>query len=318
MRCRIASIIIAAACSLGAALASPAARAQTPVTIITSFGSASAADIVARLLAAEFTPMLGTPVVVKNTTGAAGTIAVNEAVRARPDGNTLLFSPIGPIAIQPNFMRNAGYRPTDVEPICMVNKAPLVMMTPPNSGLRTVSDVAARARTQNGQMPYGTTGVGTTPHLSMVMWAKAAGVDLSHITYRGPADVMVAFQQGSVLIMNDHPSSVRANGLHPIAVLAAERLADFPDTPTMREAGFPIEMAIWHGLFAPKGTPAAVIARFEQACERAAKAPAVIGGHERIQTPVVYRGARDFGQEVARDVEIMKRIIDENGLRQAE
>src|ERR687893_648583 len=116
----------AAACLSAAASFAPPAGAQTPVTIVTSFGSASAADIVARLLAAEFTPMLGVPVVVKNVTGAAGTIAVNEAVRARPDGNTLLFSPIGPIAIQPNFMRNAGCRPTDVEPVCMVNKAPLV------------------------------------------------------------------------------------------------------------------------------------------------------------------------------------------------
>src|SRR5918997_4273293 len=289
----------AAAFLLAFASAGPPARAQAPVTIITSFGSASAADIVARLLAAEFTPMLGVQVVVKNTTGAAGTIATNEAVRARPDGNTLLFSPIGPIAIQPNFMRNAGYRSTDVSPVCMVNKAPLVMMTPAGSGLRTVADVAARARAQNGQMPYGTTGVGTTPHLSMVMWAKAAGVGLTHVTYRGPADVMVAFQQGSVLIMNDHPSSVRANGLHPIAVLAAERLPDVPDTPTMREAGFPIEMSIWHGLFAPAATPAQFIARYESACERAAKAPAVIQGHERIQTPVVFLGARDFGQAVA-------------------
>ena len=173
---------IAAACLSAVASFVPPARAQIPVTIVTSFGSASAADIVARLLATEFTPMLGVPVVVKNVTGAAGTIAANEAVRARPDGNTLLFSPIGPIAIQPSFMRNAGYRATDFAPVCMVNKAPLVMMTPANSGLWTVADVAARARAANGQMPYGTTGVGTTPHLSMVMWACAVEVGLSHVT----------------------------------------------------------------------------------------------------------------------------------------
>ncbi len=310
---------IAAVCLWSAAASlAPPARAQTPITIVTSFGSASAADIVARLLATEFTPILGVPVVVKNTTGAAGTIAANEVVRARPDGNTLLFSPIGPIAIQPNFMPNAGYRATDLAPVCMVNSAPLLMMTPATSGLRTVADVVARARAENGQMPYGTTGMGTTPHLSMAMWARAAGVGLSHITYRGPADVMVAFQQGSVLIMNDHPSSVRANGLHAIAALSAERLPDFPDTPTMREAGFPIEMSIWHGLFAPAATPAPTIARFEAACERAAQAPAVRQGHERIQTPVVHLGARDFGRAVARDVETMRRIIEENGLRQAE
>jgi tripartite-type tricarboxylate transporter receptor subunit TctC len=118
--------------------------------------------------------------------------------------------------------------------------------------------------------------------------------------------------------MNDHPSSVRANGLRPIAALSAERLPDFPDTPTMREAGFPIEMSIWHGLFAPAATPPQAIARFESACERAVRAPAVIQGHERIQTPVMYLNARDFGAAVARDVETMRRVIEENNLRQAE
>lgn len=167
-------------------------------------------------------------------------------------------------------------------------------------------------------MPYGTTGMGTTLHLSMARRARAAGVRPSHITYRSPVDVMVAFQQGSVLILNDHPSSVRAYGLHAIAALSAERLPDFPDTPTMREAGFPIEMSIWHGLFAPAATPAPVVARFEAACERAARAPAVVQGHERVQTPVVFLNARDFGAAVARDVETMRRTIDENGLRQAE
>ena len=308
----------AAAClSAVAAVVSPA-RAQPPITIVTSFGSASVADIAARLLATEFAPILAVPVVVKNVTGAAGTIAANEAVRARPDGNTLLLSPAGPVAVQPNYMRNAGYKAADLAPVCMVNNAPLVMMTPPNSGLRTVADVVARAEAEDGRMTYGTTGVGTLPHLSMVIWARTAGVRLSHVTYRGPADVMIAFQQGDVLIMNDIPSFVRANGLHPIAAFAPERPRDFPGTPTMREAGFPIELSIWHGLFLPAATPAPVVARLEAACEKAVQAPAVIQGHERIQTPVAFLGARDFAAVVARDVEATRRVIEENNLRQAE
>ncbi len=151
---------VAAACLSAAASFAPLPTgAQIPITIVTGFGSASAADIVARLLAAEFTPMLDAPVVVKNTTGAAGTIAANEVVRARPGGNTLLFSPIGSIAIRPNYMRNAGYRATDLAPVRMVNDAPLLMTPPPNSGLRTVADVVARALAENGQMPYGATGM---------------------------------------------------------------------------------------------------------------------------------------------------------------
>lgn len=287
-----------------------------PDPIVTAFGAGSAADIVAGLLAAEFAPLLGVPVAENNITGAAGTIADNHVVRARPDGQTLLFSPIGPIAIQPGFMRNAGYTAADLIPICMVNRAPLIMMTPQNSGLRTLQDVIARAR--QGNFPYGTTGVGTTPHLSMVMFARAAGVQMEHVTYRGPAEVMIAFARGDVLVMNDHPSSIRANNLHVIATLAPERYPDFPDVPTFRELGFDIAMHIWHGLFAPRGTPEAAIQRIEAACARAVQSEAVRQGHERIATPIVHLGARDFARVVEEDSARMRRIIEENNLRQAE
>lgn len=301
---------------LAACLIVPVARAQAPITIVTAFGAGSAADIVARLLAAEFAPTLGANVVVNNITGAAGTIAANHVVRARPDGQTLLFAPIGPIAIQPNFMRNAGYTAADLAPICMVNRAPLIMMTPQNSGLRTLQDVIARAR--QGSFAYGTTGVGTTPHLSMVMFARAAGVAMEHVTYRGPAEVMIAFARGDVLVMNDHPSSIRPNNLHPIATLATERFADFPEVPTFREQGFDLAMHIWHGLFAPRATPEPVIQRMEAACAQAVRSEAVRVGHERIATPIVHFGARDFARIVAEDSERMRRIIEENNLRQAE
>lgn len=309
-------LLLAAAAAL--ALLGGAARAQSPMVIVTSFGPASAADIVARLLATEFTVTLNQPVVVKNTSGAAGTIAANEVVRARPDGQTLLFSPIGPMAIQPNFMRNAGYKATDLAPVCMVNEAPLLMMTPPGSGLHTVADVIARAKAANGTMPFATTGPGTLPHLSMVIFARAAGIQLSHVSYRGPGDVMVAFQQGQVQLFNDHPSSLRANGLHAIGITAAKRSPDFPEVPTLLEQGYDVQAAIWHGLFAPAGTPAGTIARVEAACAAAVKTGAMREGHERIQTPIVYQGAREFAATVAKDTERMRAIIEEGGLRQAE
>jgi tripartite-type tricarboxylate transporter receptor subunit TctC len=303
---------------LGTTMAATPAAAQSPVTIVTSFGAGSAADIGARLLAAEFSPVFGVPFVVKNVTGAAGTIAALEAIRARPDGNSLLFTPIGPIAIQPNFMRNLAYTARDVLPICQLNEAWLVMMTPQNSGLRTLRDVIARAREAGGNMPFATTGPGTTPHISMVTWARLAGVQMTHISYRGPGDVMVAFQTGDVQLMNDHPSSVRPNNLHPIAVLAPTRMAEFPDAPTLRESGFDLTMSIWHGLFAPVGTPAPVIARLEAACEAASRSPAVIQGHERIQAPIAYLGAQAFAAKVTADVEAMRQRIEAGGLRAAE
>ena len=145
-----------------------AARAQSPVVIVANFGPGAANDVAARLLAAEFGPDLGMPFVVKNTTGAAGTIGAAEVVRARPDGQTLLLSTIGPITVQPSFMRNAGYRATDLAPICQVSDAALVIQTPRGSGLRTLADLEARARAAGGAMPFGSTGPGTLTHLSMV------------------------------------------------------------------------------------------------------------------------------------------------------
>jgi tripartite-type tricarboxylate transporter receptor subunit TctC len=144
------------------------ARAQSPVVIVANFGPGAANDVAARLLAAEFGPDLGMPFVVKNTTGAAGTIGAAEVVRARPDGQTLLLSTIGPITVQPSFMRNAGYRATDLAPICQVSDAALVIQTPRGSGLRTLADLEARARAAGGAMPFGSTGPGTLTHLSMV------------------------------------------------------------------------------------------------------------------------------------------------------
>jgi len=129
---------------------------------------------------------------------------------------------------------------------------------------------------------------------------------------------MVAFEQGLVNLMNDHPSSVRANNLNAIAVFTRERMPDFPDVPTMRELGYELYFSIWHGLFAPAGTPDAVLDRLEAACAQAVKSSAMIAGHARIQTPIVYRGRREYTAFVAKEAERMRTLIEEGGLRQAE
>jgi tripartite-type tricarboxylate transporter receptor subunit TctC len=294
------------------------ARAQSPVVIVANFGPGAANDVAARLLAAEFAPDLGVPFVVKNTTGAAGTIGAIEAVRARPDGQTLLLSPIGPVTIQPSFMRNAGYRTADLVPICQVSDAALVIQTPRASGLRTLADLEARARAAGGGMPYGSTGPGTLTHLSMVAWTRAAGAPISHVPYRTPGDVIFAMQQGGVPVLSDQPAMVRPNDLHVLAVFAPERLAEFPDAPTVRELGHDLSFSIWQGLFAPAGTPPAVLARYEAACARAVRSQGFRTGMDRIQTPVVHRNAKDFAAVVARDSERMRTMIEEGGLRQAE
>lgn len=294
------------------------ARAQAPVTIVVNFGPGAANDVAARLIAAEWTVSLGQPFIVKNTTGASGTLGALEVVRARPDGQTLLLSTVGPIAIQPSFMRSAGYAARDLVPVCQVTDAALVIQTPPASGLRSLADIASRARDAGGNMPYASSGPGTLTHLAMVGWLRAAGLAMTHVPYRSPGDVMLAFAQGSVNVFADQPAAIRPNNLNAVAVFAPQRLPDFPETPTLRELGHDLSFSIWQGFFAPVGTPPATPARFEAACAEVLRAPSVRQGLERIQTPILHRNARDFSALVAADSERFARMIQEGGLRQVE
>jgi tripartite-type tricarboxylate transporter receptor subunit TctC len=309
---------VAAAC-LAVSLSAPPALAQQANVITTSFGPAAATDVIARLLAAELQPIFGTNFVVKNIVGAAGTIAANEVVRAKPDGTNILLSPIGPITIQPFFMRNAGYRTADLMPICMTTRAPLVLMTHKSSGLTTVQQVVERARGMRDGMNFGSTGPGTTPHLSMVTFGRMAGINLVHVAYKGPSEVQIALEQGGVSIYADLPNLVLADpSFLPVAVLAPQRNAQFPNLPTMREAGYDLDFSIWLGLFAPAGTPRDIIQRYEAACERATRAQPVIQGHERLQMPVTFRGAEDFATIVNTDAARFRSIIEAGNLRAAD
>lgn len=129
------------------ALALPA-RAQAPITIVVNFVAGGPSDLMARLLAPEFSAALGSPVVVKNTAGAAGGIGAAEVARSRPDGTTLLLSPVGAMAIQPHFRADLPYKPGDFAPVCQIADTPVVLMAAPNSGIRTVADLVGRARGQ--------------------------------------------------------------------------------------------------------------------------------------------------------------------------
>ncbi len=295
-----------------------AARAQAPISIIVNFAAGGPTDVTARILAPELGSRLGAPVVVRNVIGASGTIGTAEAARAKPDGQTLLFSPVGPIAIQPNFMRGIAYQPADLTPVCQVTDTPIFMMTPKTSGLRTAADVVARAKEQGGSMPYGSSGIGTIPHMSMVAWTRAAGAPMLHVPFRGSAEVMLAFQQGNIAIMSDQPALIVRFDLHPVAIFAEARAAEFPGTPTMREMGWDLQFSIWQGLFAPAGLPPGTLARIEAACAEAMRTPSVIEAIRKLQMPMVWRDARAMAAFVTAESAKYRALIEAVGMRQAE
>jgi tripartite-type tricarboxylate transporter receptor subunit TctC len=192
------------------------------------------------------------------------------------------------------------------------------MMTPKNSGLRRVADVIARAKAENGGMPFASTGAGSIPHISMVALMRAANIQMNHVPFRGSGEVMLAFQQGQLQLFTDQTLLIRQYDLHPIAFLTAARNPEFPEVPTMREEGHDLVYTIWSGLYAPAGTPEPVMARLEAACERAVKTESFIEGMKRVAQPILYRNRADFAAFSRAESEKFRSLIEATGLRSAE
>ena len=304
--------LLAALLLLALDLARPA-LAQAPVTLVVNFATGGSADRMARLIGPELAEALGTAVVVKNSTGAAGAIGAAEVARARPDGTVLLLTTTGPMAIQPFFRPDLPYRPGDFAPVCMLGDAPVVMMSAPGSPVRRVADLVARAK--QGPVNYGSAGPGSLPHIVMAALAQQAGAELTHVPFRGSAEAIIALLRDDVSVYADLPGALKVNRLQAVGVMAERRTAEFPDTPTLREQGFDLVYSIWGGLFAPAGTPAEVLAKLEAACEHGLRAPAVVEGFERIATPITYRGQRDFAGFLDGEYAKFRAVVQAAGLK---
>lgn len=312
---RLARAAIVILCAWLAAAAQPA-RAQ--VQLIIPWPAGGGTDIIGRLIQPVLSEQLGGQLVIRNVGGATGTIGTSEVVRAKPDGATLLLTSMSAVAIQPSFLARPPYRADQLLPICLVAEAPAVMMTPTTSGLRTLEDVATRARANPGQMPYASGGVGALGHLSMTALTRALGIEMNHIPYRGSGDAMLAMQQGTVALLTAEANLVHQYRLHALLVFGEKRLADYPETPTARELGHDLVFPLWTALFAPSATPDAVMQRLDAACARTLRTPSVVEGMTRAAHPIRYLDRRAAAAYVQAEVEKYANLIRTSGLRQAE
>lgn len=305
--------LAAGVCCLVAAAAMPA-HAQNAVTMIVGYPPGGATDLMARIMQPELAAALSTQVVVKNSAGANGTVGALELARSRPDGGTILLAPGGSLVLTPHT-RGAPFQQADFAPVCQVVDAVVVMMTQQGSGLRTLRDVVARARENPGAFPYASTGPGSTPHISMISLERQAGVEMNHIPFRGSGEVMQAMAANQIQLFTDQGNLVRQYNLHPIAVFSAERAREFPETPTMRELGHDIVFTIWSGLYAPAGTPSAMLDRLEAGCLRMMEAPAVVDGLRRMDMPIRVRRRTEFASFHNAEYERFGALVRQYALR---
>ncbi len=244
-----------------------------------------------------FAKALGGQVVIKNVPGAAGTIGAAEAASAaRPGRYSVLVTPIGPMVLQPHRMK-LTYEPASFAPICKMVDSPIVMMSPPNSPLKTVADVVARAKADGGKLAYGSTGPGTIPHISMLGLAKAAGIPLKHVPYKG--SLMSCRHSLRVLwsCSPTSPTSCRNTTSRPSPSSPRSASLRTRIRRTVKESGYDLTFSIWNAMFAPKGTPEAVLAKLEASCKSALADTGTIDALDKQKQPIDYRdraGAETF------------------------
>lgn len=271
-------LLIAAAA--GAFSLAAAAFPARPVTLVVPFAAGGSTDVIARVLAEAMARDLGQPVVVKNVGGAGGTIGTQKVVRAPNDGHTVLLHNMG-VAIAPALHPKLAFDATkDLEPVALVGDVPMILVRNPRFAPATLEELVKHMRAKPGETKFAHAGIGATSHLCAVLFNQAAGTSATLVPYRGVGPALIDLLAGHVDILCDQPVSTRqhlqAGSLKPYAVATKERLAILPAVPTFAESGMPgFQLAVWHGVFAPKGTPPAVVDRLNKALRAALAQPAV-------------------------------------------
>lgn len=270
----------------GALLLVPAAaRAadwpERPLRMVIPFAPGAGADIVGRTYAEELARALGQPVVVDNKGGAGGLLGTVEGARAPADGYTLLLTSQGITVFNLGLYKSPGYDPLkDLVPVTASGILTNVVVVSAANPARTVADLVAQARAKPGEITYGSSGVGSSLHMSGVILEQRAGISLQHVPYRGAPTAVLAVVNGEVTWGSFNAPTVlgqiKAGKLRALAVTTRERSAMLPDVPTMIEAGVPdFVVATWLGFALPAGAPAAVVSRLNAELNRISELPQV-------------------------------------------
>jgi tripartite-type tricarboxylate transporter receptor subunit TctC len=301
----VAALALAAAPEPAAAQGYP----SKPVRLIVGFAPGGAVDVIARAVAQQIAPALGQPVVVENRPGAGTNIAMRALIDSAADGHTLMLT-ANSIAANPTLYQPAPFDPAkDVTPIALVGRVPVVIAANAAGGPESMAALLAASRSRANAVSYGSPGNGSTPHLATELFARAAGIDLLHVPYKGGAlainDVLAGHVQAVAVNALEVQPHVKSGRLRVLAVLSPQRTTIFPEVPSIAEAGFPgFEAAVWYGFIGPAGLPAPVVAQLHGLIQKALAAPEVrdrlVGAGGEVQPGPTERLTQLIASERAR------------------
>ena len=281
MRSRRGVLALALAAFAGAAWPQAAAPYPArPIRLVIGFAPGGAADYVARAMSDAFAKALGQSVLVDNKPGNGSSIAADLVAKSPADGYTLLIASPSSISVNPALNPKLTYSLSDLAPIARITTSPLVLAVNPATGLRSVAELIAAARKDPGKLNYSTSGNGSAPHLGAALFTQLTGAQMTHVPYRGGGPAIQSVMAGDTqLTFGTSPSvlpQASSGRLRAIAVSTRERSPLVPELPGMREAGLPeYNLEFWYGMFAPAGTPPAVLKKIYDATAAAMLEPSV-------------------------------------------
>jgi tripartite-type tricarboxylate transporter receptor subunit TctC len=265
------------ALSLASVLPGSIAHAETwpqrSITIVVPFLAGGSADLVARIFAQHFQSKFGTPVIIENKGGAGGSIGAGMVAKAPPDGYTLVLGTVSTHAINGALYSKLAYdAERDFEPISALVRFPNLLVVRNELPAETVPELIAHAKANPGKLNYGSSGIGTSSHLCVVMFMQAAGLAMTHIPFRASSEEMSAMLGGQIDLAIDSMTTIwplaRSGAIRALGVSASQRVAAAPDVPAIGESVPGFEATGWQGLFAPAGTPQPIIETLAQEVRR--------------------------------------------------
>ena len=315
---RTVNVLITAFAFVFAPLAVAQPWPEKPIRLIVNFGAGGAPDVVARLYAPRLAEALGQPVVVENRAGAGGNIGVEAVVRSSPDGYTLLSSASSSFVIGPHIYK-LGFDPVkDMTPVAPAALTPMYLVVRAGLPVKTVAELVARARPHPGSLNYGSAGGGTLPHVAAEMLLRIANIQAVHVPFKGSGAALAALLGGQVDFVFDPGvaiAQVKAGKARLLAVGGVSRMQDFPDTPTLREAGIDMSAVSVVGLFAPAGTPANVVTRLNREISRIMQTPEARGSLSAMAAEPIAATPQEFAMLLARDRERFGVIVREANIQ---
>ncbi len=303
-------------------LASPAVQAQPkgfpekPIKLVIAFPAGGPTDITMRQLAENASKVLGQPVVVENKPGAGGTLPAQALQTAPADGYTVGQIPLGVFRL--GYTTKISWDPIkDISYVINVTGYAFGIVVPANSPFKNWADFLAYAKANPGKLTYGSTGTLTSPHLTTEILAQQAGIELTHVPYKGSADLMLALQSGQLMAGADSTGFaplVEGGKLRVLNTWGAKRLAKFPDAPTLKELGYDIVQNSPFGIGAPKGTPPDVVKKLHDAFKQAMEEPSYVAALGKYDMLPDYMGSAQYAKFAQDTMAREKVVIEKLGL----